>query len=204
MKYKDYNDHELIMMMRESSEEAKDILFDKYKYIIDIELKKYSNIANILGYDYNDLFQDALVGFSDAIVNYRDDKEASLPSFITLCVDRRLQYAIRSINNKKSRMQSESLSLEYVYDNATSPLRETISDNSANDPLFKMLNEEGYKELNDRIKKALSNKEYEVYEYMIKGLKYNEIAMILGKKPKQIDNAMQRIKGKIRKIVNKF
>ena len=112
MKYKDYNDHELIMMMRESSEEAKDILFDKYKYIIDIELKKYSNIANILGYDYNDLFQDALVGFSDAIVNYRDDKEASLPSFITLCVDRRLQYAIRSINNKKSRMQSESLSLE--------------------------------------------------------------------------------------------
>ena len=109
MKYKDYNDHELIMMMRESSEEAKDILFDKYKYIIDIELKKYSNIANILGYDYNDLFQDALVGFSDAIVNYRDDKEASLPSFITLCVDRRLQYAIRSINNKKSRMQSYDL-----------------------------------------------------------------------------------------------
>ena len=202
MKYKDYNDHELIMMMRESSEEAKDILFDKYKYIIDIELKKYSNIANILGYDYNDLFQDALVGFSDAIVNYRDDKEASLPSFITLCVDRRLQYAIRSINNKKSRMQSESLSLEYVYDNATSPLRETISDNSANDPLFKMLNEEGYKELKDRIKKALSNKEYEVYEYMIKGLKYNEIAMILGKEPKQIDNAMQRIKNKIKKIIN--
>ena len=202
MKYKDYNDHELIMMMRESLEEAKDILFDKYKYIIDIELKKYSNIANILGYDYNDLFQDALVGFSDAIVNYRDDKEASLPSFITLCVDRRLQYAIRSINNKKSRMQSESLSLEYVYDNATSPLRETISDNSANDPLFKMLNEEGYKELNDRIKKALSNKEYEVYEYMIKGLKYNEIAMILGKEPKQIDNAMQRIKNKIKKIIN--
>ena len=65
-----------------------------------------------------------------------------------------------------------------------------------------MLNEEGYKELNDRIKKALSNREYEVYEYMIKGLKYNEIAMILGKEPKQIDNAMQRIKNKIKKIIN--
>ena len=141
MEYEDYNDQELITMIRESSEDAKDILFEKYKYIIDIELKKYSNIANILGYDYNDLYQDALVGFSDAIVNYRDDKEASLPSFITLCVDRKLQYAIRSINNKKTRLQSESLSLEYTYDNATQPLRETISDNSANDPLFKLMNE---------------------------------------------------------------
>ncbi len=201
MKYEDYNDQELVLMMRESSEEAKDILFDKYRYIIDIELKKYSNIANILGYDYNDLFQDALVGFSDAIVNYREDKAASLPSFITLCVDRRLQYAIRSVNNKKSRMHSESLSLEYVYDKATLPLMETISDNSLNDPLFKMLNEEGYMELNAKIKASLSKKEYDVYEYMIKGLKYNEIAIVLGREPKQIDNAMQRIKSKIKKII---
>ncbi len=203
MKYEDYNDQELIMMTRESSEEAKDILFDKYRYIIDIELKKYSNIANILGYDYNDLYQDALVGFSDALVNYRDDKEASLPSFITLCVDRRLQYSIRRINNKKSRFQSESLSLEYVYDNDSLPLMETISDNSQNDPLFKLMNEEEYKELNEKIKSVLSSNEYEVYEFMIKGLKYNEIALLLNREPKQIDNAMQRIKNKIKKIVNK-
>ena len=204
MEYEDYNDQELITMIRESSEDAKDILFEKYKYIIDIELKKYSNIANILGYDYNDLYQDALVGFSDAIVNYRDDKEASLPSFITLCVDRKLQYAIRSINNKKTRLQSESLSLEYTYDNATQPLRETISDNSANDPLFKLMNEEEYKELNEKICKELSNTEYEVYTYMLKGLKYNEIAVLLDREPKQIDNAMQRIKNKIKKIINKY
>ena len=203
MKYEEYNDQELIMMIRESSEEAKDILFDKYKYIIDIELKKYSNIARILGYDYNDLYQDALVGFSDAIVNYRDDRAASLPSFITLCVDRKLQYAIRSVNNKKSRLQSESLSLEYVYDNATLPLRETISDNSINDPLFKLMNEEEYKELNEKIKKELSATEYEVYNYMIKGLKYNEIAVLLDREPKQIDNAMQRIKNKIKRIIKK-
>ena len=39
---------------------------------------------------------------------------------------------------------------------------------------------------------------------MIKGLKYNEIAVLLDKEPKQIDNAMQRIKNKVKKIVNKF
>ena len=204
MKYEDYNDAELISMVRESSEDAKDILYNKYKYIIDIELKKYNNLATILGYDYNDLYQDALVGFSDAIVNYREDKEASLPYFITLCVDRKLQYAIRSINNKKTRFQSESLSLEYVYEDSDIPLIETISDNSINDPLLKLMNEEEYRELNDKIKQELSSSEFEVYEYMIKGLKYNEIAVLLDKEPKQIDNAMQRIKNKVKKIVNKF
>ena len=190
MKYKEYNDQELISMIRESSEEAKDILYDKYKYIIDIELKKYNNLAVILGYDYNDLYQDALVGFSDAIANYREDKEASLPYFITLCVDRKLQ--------------SESLSLEYVYDDSSLPLIETISGNSLNDPLLKMMNEEDYNELSEKIEKELSVGEYEVYKYMIKGLKYNEIATILGKEPKQIDNAMQRIKNKVKRIVNKL
>lgn len=204
MKYKEYNDQELISMIRESSEEAKDILYDKYKYIIDIELKKYNNLAVILGYDYNDLYQDALVGFSDAIANYREDKEASLPYFITLCVDRKLQYAIRSVNNKKSRLQSESLSLEYVYDDSSLPLIETISGSSLNDPLLKMMNEEDYNELSEKIEKELSVGEYEVYKYMIKGLKYNEIALILGKEPKQIDNAMQRIKNKVKRIVNKL
>ncbi len=201
MSYSDYNDEELILMIRENSEEAKDILYDKYKYIIDIEVKKYSTIASILGYDFNDLYQDALVGFSNALASYRDDKEASLPSFITLCVDRKLQYAIRSINNQKSRLQSESLSLEHVYENAKVPLMDSISDNSANDPLLKMMNRENYKELNEKIKEMLSSNEYEVYGYMIKGLKYNEIALLLNKEPKQIDNTMQRIKNKIKEII---
>lgn len=74
MKYNDFNDYELISMLRESSEEAKEILYNKYLYIIDIEIKKYQRMARVLGYDVNDLYQDALVGFSDALISYRDDR----------------------------------------------------------------------------------------------------------------------------------
>ena len=95
MNYKDINDSQLISMIHEASEDAKDVLFEKYKYIIDIEMKKYSRMARTLGYDINDLYQDALVGFSDALVSYRDDRHAALPSFITLCVDRKLQVSIK-------------------------------------------------------------------------------------------------------------
>ena len=114
MRYEDIDDGQLISMLHESSEEAKDILFEKYKYIIEIELKKYSSMARVLGYDYNDLYQDALVGFSDALVSYRNDKHAALASFITLCVDRKLQVSIKKAGRLKNKMLNDSLSLEHV------------------------------------------------------------------------------------------
>lgn len=202
MIYEDYDDNQLVQMIHESSDEAKDVLFEKYKYIIEIEIKKYLNMANMLGYDYNDLYQDALVGFADALNSYRDDKDTALPSFITLCVDRKLHVAIIKAGRIKNKVLNESLSLEHVYDQFTVPLMDLLSDNSENDPLENILKEEKLRELNVRIKDELSDSEYEVYSLMISGLKYNEIAILLDKNLKQIDNTMQRVKTKIRKILN--
>lgn len=201
MIYEDYSDDQLVQMIYESSEEAKDIIFDKYKYIIDIEVRKYSKMADMLGYDYNDLYQDALLGFADALNSYRDDRNASLARFITVCVDRRLQLSIKKAGRIKNKLISESLSLEHVYDQVSSPLMDLLSDNSENDPLENILKEEKLQELVDSIKKELSEAEYEVYSLMISGLNYNEIAILLNKTPKQIDNTMQRIKNKIKKIL---
>ena len=200
MDYKSINDEELIHMVREESEDAKDILYEKYKYIIDIELRKYKRIAYALAYDVSELSQEALVGFADGINNYREDKEASLSSFITLCVDRRLQVAIKKAGRLKNQMMKEALSLEEEY-NASSQLKELLSDNSENDPLENMLKEENYNELKKRIKEELSDSEYEVYTYMINGLKYDEIANLINKNLKQVDNTIQRVKSKIRKIL---
>ncbi|MBQ4030412.1 MAG: sigma-70 family RNA polymerase sigma factor [Bacilli bacterium] len=200
MDYTNINDEELIHMVREESEDAKDILYEKYKYIIDIELRKYKRIAYALAYDVSELSQEALVGFADAINNYREDKEASLSSFITLCVDRRLQVAIKKAGRLKNQMIKEALSLEEEY-NASSQLKELLSDNSLNDPLENMLKEENYNELKKKIKEELSDSEYEVYTYMINGLKYDEIANLINKNLKQVDNTIQRVKSKIRKIL---
>ena len=201
MDYTDLNDSELLSMIKESSEEAKDLIFKKYKYIIDIEMRKYANMARSLGYDYNDLYQDALVGFSDAINSYRDDKNAALASFITLCVDRRLQVSIKKAGRLKNKLLAESFSLEHTYNEYTSPLMDLLSDNSENDPLQNILKEENLKELVDKIKDTLSKREYEVYSLMINGLKYDEIAMLLNKNLKQVDNTIQRVKSKIKKIL---
>ena len=201
MRYEDIDDGQLISMLHESSEDAKDILFEKYRYIIEIELKKYSSMARVLGYDYNDLYQDALVGFSDALVSYRTDKHAALSSFITLCVDRKLQVCIKKAGRLKNKLLNDSLSLEHVYDAYTSPLMDLLSDNKKNDPLENIVKEEKMAELVGNIRNSLSDREYEVFSLMVNGLKYDEIATLLNKDLKQIDNTIQRVKAKIKKIV---
>lgn len=201
MEYNEFNDYELISMLHESSEEAKDILYNKYLYIIDIEIKKYQRMARVLGYDLNDLYQDALVGFSDALISYRDDKDAALASFITLCVDRRLQVSIKKAGRLKNKLLNDSLSLEHVYDSSASPLMDMLSDNFENDPLENIVKEEKAEELMKDIKRSLSSREYEVFSLVANGLKYDEIALLLNKDLKSVDNAIQRMRFKIRKIM---
>ena len=197
----EFSDSKLIEMVRENDENAKDLLFQKYKFIIDAEIKKYIFVSKKFGIDYHDLYQEADVGFSDALVSYRDDKDMSLPSFITLCVDRRLRIFIRKYTTQKNKIINETLSLEYIYDKTSSPLSDLISDNNENNPLDNMVKEEHLKELIENIHNSLSTSESEVYDLMINGLKYDEIAMILNKNLKQVDNAMQRIKLKISNIL---
>ena len=201
MVYEEYGDEQLINLLHESSEEAKDKLYDKYKYINDIEIRKYMSMASMLGYDYNDLYQDALVGFSEALNCYREDKAAALSSFITLCVDRKLQVSIIKAGRLKNKLISDSLSLDYQYDQFTSPLRDIISDNSLNDPLENIIKNEKLSNLTKKIEESLSSSEYEVYALMISGLKYGEIALLLNKNPKQVDNTIQRVKHKIKNII---
>lgn len=202
MNYKDYSDGELIYLINESNEEAKNIIYEKYKYIIDIIIKKYIKAARTLGIDYNDLYQEALIGFIDAINSYKDDKEASLARFITVCVERRLQVSVIKAGRLKNKYLNESLSLEHTYDNIKVPLMYIIGDNNENDPLESITKEEGLKELIAKINEALSSFENEVFSLMINGLNYNEIALLLDKSSKQVDNTMQRIKAKVRKVLD--
>ncbi len=201
MDYKDLSDSELFMLVSEENEEAKDILFEKYNYIIDIVLKKYSYVASRMGIDYKELYSEALYGFSDALANFQDDKEATLSTFISLCINRRLQKVIVKASTTKNKVLQESYSLDLVYEQFGLPLVEMISDNSENDPLNNMTKEEAYEELISKIKEVLSDGEYEVFNLMANNLDYNEIAIILDKTPKQIDNTMQRIKHKIKDIL---
>ncbi len=201
MNFADISDDELFMLAQEENEDAKNMLYDRFRYIIDINMKKYKNLALKDGVDIKDFESEALLGFSDALSNYRSDKMASIPTFINLCVERRIKKLLVKANRLKNVIIKEAYSLDYVYEKFGTPLLDLISDESKNDPLQNMTKDENYRELIKSIHQVLSKMEQEVFKYMQEGLSYRQIATILKKDPKQIDNAMQRIKNKIKKIL---
>ncbi len=200
--YNEFNDSELCMMIKENNEDAKDIMYSKYNYIITSILKKYIGITKKLNLDYHDVYQEAMFGFLDAIDKYDENKDASIKTFISLCVTRRVNAAIIKASRVKRKIEQEALSIDYTYDDSNLPLQELISDKNANNPLEQMTKTEEINSIIKRIKSSLSPNEEEVFNLMLNDLDYQQIAIILNKSPKSIDNAMQRIKMKVKKILN--
>lgn len=196
---KDYPDVDLIYHLNDS-EEASDILYEKYKYIVDIVVKKYKKAAFLFNVDLNELRQEASFAFSEALFRYKDNREASLATFITLVVERRVRRVIDSANTIKNRINANALSLEYEYSDFDNPLMYILGDDSL-EPLKNMEDKETTLELLDTLKKSLSGTELEVCELLVKDYDYKEIAEILNKTPKQIDNCIQRIRNKLKKII---
>ena len=200
--YNEFNDSELCMMIKENNEDAKDIMYSKYNYIITSILKKYIGIIKKLNLDYHDVYQEAMFGFLDAIDKYDENKDASIKTFISLCVTRRVNAAIIKASRVKRKIEQEALYIDYTYDDSNLPLQELISDKNANNPLEQMTKTEEINSIIKRIKSSLSPNEEEVFNLMLNDLDYQQIAIILNKSPKSIDNAMQRIKMKVKKILN--
>lgn len=195
----EYPDSELVNMVCEKSEDASDILYAKYKYIVDIIYNKYLKSAYALSVDLNELKQEALLGFSDALVNYNQDKAASLPTFISLCVERRINNYVKKADTKKYRMLKEAYSLDAPM-SEHSTLKEYIGDDSL-DPGKTLEMEENILNLKKQIDILLSPREKEVYELLINGFSYDDICTILKISQKQVYNTVARLREKIKSII---
>lgn len=201
MDYNDYSDSELYMMICEDNEDAKEILFQKYKYVLNIIIKKYNYVASQVGIDSKELYSEALLGFTDAVNDYKDDKNAIFSTFLSLCVGRRLKKAIVHASAQKNKILNESYSLDKIYDKSGVPLIELIKDDNNSDPLFHISEEEHFNEMVIKIKKELSEFECQVFDLMLNDFNYIEIAGLLEKTAKQIDNTIQRIKAKAKIVL---
>lgn len=187
-------------MVCETNEDVRNTLYETYEPTIKYIVKKYSHRASQLGLENSDLYQEALVGFTDALNSYDETKEASLKTFVSLCMERRLQKILEKANRLKNKINQETLSLDYEYKETGLPLKEIIGDSKV-DPLIQFSEQEKIDTIEIKIKQLLSENEYLVFEYMKKGLSYQEIAKLLDKSPKQIDNTMQRLKNKIKLVI---
>ena len=199
MDYKDFNDYELINYIHEGNEDANNIILKKYEPLIKREALKLLPLCNNSGLDLNDLIQEGMIGLNHAIERYQEQSDVLFYTYAQKCIRRKMISIVVSLGRNKNKILNESIS----YDDEDNLLLKIVKDSSPN-PEEIILNKEQEEVLNSKIKSELTDFENEVYDLLINGLKYGEIATILKKDRKSIDNTIQRIKTKIRKILNKY
>lgn len=181
------DDNILVSRAKSGNAEALTTLLEKYSEKI---MQKSLTFKNLNGLESDDLYQEGMIGFVAAVYSFDGKIGVQFSTYANTLAVRKMLSAIRKANNKSNLPLQYYVSLEDEADLLShSPTPEEIV----------IFNEE-LDLINDFIENNLSKSEKKVFRLNIAGLSYSEIAEILDCDEKFVDNALQRIRRKLRKL----
>ena len=192
--YDHISDEELIARLRAGESAISDYLMEKYKGLV----RKKARAMFLIGGDTDDLIQEGMIGLFKAIQDYQPDKDTSFQTFARLCIDRQVYSAIQSSRRQKHQPLNSYVSLSQNEEESE------LMDVQAENPESIIIDRENTQHLQEKIRENLSAMENIVLDFYLAGNDYNSIAQTLGKSPKSIDNALRRIRTKIRGQIEDF
>lgn len=195
MNYTTYSDEELIRMLRAGEADIADYIMEKYKPLV----RKKTNAMYLIGGETEDLIQEGMIGLFKAVRDYKEEKETSFFSFADLCINRQLYSALEASNRKKHMPLNTYVSFSNQDNEEGVPLEQMVTEQTIS-PEQMMIEQEGRTEFFLRLKENLSAMERTVLYLYLEGNSYTQIAEIMSKTPKSIDNTLQRIRGKIKQM----
>lgn len=206
MQWEAMTDEELIDAIRrgpgsEEAREATNELLERYKEVVRSKARAYF----LIGADRDDVIQEGMIGLYKAIVDFQPQKMTKFRSFAQLCIQRQIVSAVRLSSRLKHWPLNSYISLDRSVndeDGKEMSLMELLPDAAGRSPEEVLMDEDNLYQLENAIIDALSPMEKRVLQLFLKGLDYMEIAKAMDKKPKAIDNALQRIKRKIMKLTS--
>lgn len=185
-----FTDEELIMQLRAGETEIADYLMDKYKNLV----RQKAHTLYLAGGDHEDLLQEGMLGLFKAVREYNLDKEASFYTYASTCITNQMYKAITSSMRQKHQPLNDSLSLnELEQENAWQLVNE-------DSPEKILIDQERNEQITQKIEDNLSPFENEVLCLYLKGFDYLQISERLARSAKSVDNALQRIRKKVREI----
>ena len=188
-------DEQLVLMAREGSETAEEILIEKYKGLVRAKAKAYF----IAGAEAEDGVQEGMIGLMKAVRSFDEGREASFKTYAGTCINNQILKAIRKAEREKNQPLNDAISLDNHLGEKDENL--TIGDilkaSMFDEPEEKVIYEDTLFRLKGLSRNIFSPLEAQVLRAKIAGKNYQEIAEELGKSPKTIDNALQRIRKKI-------
>ena len=181
------SDMELVSAWRSGDQNAFSLLLERYKKTILAKISAVHSDA-----EADDLAQECALGLLDAAESYDRNGGASFHTYASVCMDNRLRSAVRRSLREKNLINSRSSALE----------EEMPSVSQSDDPEKLMLARESAAQLWRLINEFLSPTEYNVLMLSLSGCSYAEIARRLDITVKSVDNALQRVRHKIKDAVS--
>ena len=180
-------------------------------------MEKYKNLVRskaksmyILGADQEDLIQEGMIGLFKAVRDYDTGRDASFFTFADLCVSRQMYTAIQAAGRQKHAPLNTYISLyasafesDSLDKGEEGELINSVISQSERNPEEVLIDRENVELLERTIDKELSSFEKQVLDLYLTGMKYSQIAKVLGRDDKSTDNALQRIKTKLKKAILK-
>ena len=196
-------DEEIAIKIQEGEQSAMDYLLEKYKYLV----RNKAKALFLIGGDRDDLIQEGMIGLYKAVRDFRADKDNSFFNFADLCISRQIYSAIKASNRKKNFPLNTYISLytpAYV-ENSDNDEKETLVDiihqKYVSNPEELVIDKENTSMIEYELVRRLSDLEKQVLNLYMRDLKYVQIAEVLNKEPKTIDNALTRIKTKLNQVL---
>lgn len=199
--YGQQSDEELIIRIRDGETEITDYIIEKYKDLV----RKKAQKMYILGGDNEDIIQEGMIGLYKAVRDYDSGRDASFFTFADICISRQMYTAIQAADRKKHFPLNHYISL---YGSSSGnddeageemQLINALEASPEKNPEERMISRENVARIEQIISDELSPLERQVCDLCMVGLNYIEISKILGRDEKSTDNALQRVKNKIRK-----
>lgn len=192
------SENDIINLAQNKEDSAMEYLLEKYKPLVRQKTRKLFLIDG----DKDDLIQEGMIGLFKAVRDYQAGKDAAFRTFADLCISRQLYSAIKKSNRLKNQPLNSYISIYSDEFNDADELagdRTVISSGSDNiaNPEAIVIDRESAVDMQNQMFDKLSKMEREVLKRYLDGMTYQEIAADMKKSPKSIDNALQRIKGKI-------
>ena len=198
MDYKELNDNELIYLCQENNETASEIIIEKYKPLINNIINDYMKKYNVI--EKSDLYQECLIGLIHAMNSFDENKNVTFYTYANACIKSNLVSALRQSFRHKNKPLNNSYSLDNLIDESNNNFYDILRDDNS-DPSDLLLQREENIELLSKLKEKLSKNEYKIFEYKIKGLSNDEIAALLDKDKKYIENSVFRINKKYKELL---
>ncbi len=200
-------DEALIRRIRKGDEDATELLMERYKGLV----RGKARFLHMMGGDSEDMIQEGMIGLYKAIRDYDEEKQASFSTFANLCVTRQLYTAVEGANRKKHLPLNTALSLNATAQSGEEkdgghPARlDLMRAGTGSEPETALIERESEKErlryLEESIRTTLSPMEKKVLQYYLAGESYTSISEKIGRSRKSVDNAMQRIRVKLRPLL---